>query len=125
VDRRVLRCVTIDTNWWKSFIQARLATPTGDRGALTLYKSEPYRHALLAEHLTAEYRVRTFGRGREVDEWKQKPDRPDNHWLDCLVGCAVGASMLGVSVEGGKQATSGTPRISFAELQRRAREGRR
>jgi hypothetical protein len=26
------------------------------------------------------------------------PTRPDNHWLDCLVGCAAAASMLGVSL---------------------------
>ena len=33
-----------------------------------------------------------------VDEWKAKPGAPDNHWLDCLVGCAAAASMLGVSL---------------------------
>jgi hypothetical protein len=26
-----------------------------------------------------------------------KPSRSDNHWLDCLVGCAVAASICGVS----------------------------
>jgi len=25
-------------------------------------------------------------------------DAVDNHWLDCLVGCAAAASMLGVSL---------------------------
>ena len=33
-----------------------------------------------------------------VREWPVPPTRPDNHWLDCLVGCAVAASMLGVRV---------------------------
>ena len=50
---------------------------------------------MLAEHLTSEYRVKTQGRGRTVDEWKLKPQHSDNHWLDCVVGCAVCASMLG------------------------------
>lgn len=124
VDGRQTRCVTIDTNWWKSFVHARLSTPLGDNGSLTLYRAEPYQHATLAEHLTAEFRTRTFGRGREVDEWKIKPDRPDNHWFDCLVGCAVGASMLGVGVDGGKRSPAGRQPTSFAEMQRIARERR-
>jgi hypothetical protein len=48
--------------------------------------------------LTAEYPVTTSGRGRTVEEWKQRVERPDNHWLDCLVGCAVAASMLGAKL---------------------------
>ena len=53
------------------------------------------RHRLFIEHLLSEYRVKTEGRGRVMDEWKQRPERTDNHWRDGLVGCAVGASMLG------------------------------
>ncbi len=93
--KRAIRHVIYDTNFWKSFIHARLAVPTGDKGALTLYGRIPGVHQLLAEHLTAEYRVKTQGRGRTVDEWKLKPERNDNHWLDCCAGCAVISSMLG------------------------------
>ncbi len=35
----------------------------------------------------AEYRVKTEGRGR----WTIRRERNDNHWFDCLVGCAVAA----------------------------------
>ncbi len=35
------------------------------------------RALLFAEHLTAEYRVRTKGRGRTVDEWKLPAHKPD------------------------------------------------
>jgi hypothetical protein len=55
---------------------------------------------MLADHLTAEYRVKSMAQGRTVDEWKLRATRPDNHWLDCLVGCAVGASMQGVVLLG-------------------------
>lgn len=95
---RQVRHVGYDTNYWKSFVHARLAVAMGDRGGLTLYGRNPERHRLLAEHLTAEYSVRTEGRGRTVDEWKAKPNQPDNHWLDCLVGAAVAASMEGVGL---------------------------
>jgi hypothetical protein len=76
--------------------------------------------ASFAEHLTAEYRVKTQGRGRTVDEWKQRPERGDNHWFDCLVGCAAGASIQGAVLPN----TSGSvplvarERLSFADLQK-------
>ena len=63
----------------------------GDPEALTLHKGH---HDLLIDHLTSEYPVRTEARGRVVDEWK-KAGR-ENHWLDCLVGAAVAASIAGV-----------------------------
>lgn len=94
---RLVRHVVYDTNYWKSFIYARLAVAMGDHGCLSLWGDDPERHRMFSDHLTAEYRVRTSGRGREVDEWKPKPNR-DNHWLDCLTGCAVAASMLGVTL---------------------------
>jgi len=95
--KRAIRHVVYDTNYWKSFIHARLAVALGDKGSLSLYGRIPGIHQLLAEHLTAEYRVKTQGRGRTVDEWKLKPERSDNHWLDCVAGCAVCGSMLGAT----------------------------
>ena len=96
--KRAIRHVIYDTNFWKSFIHTRLAVELGDKGNLSLYGRIPGVHQLLAEHLTAEYKVKTQGRGRTVDEWKLKPDRTDNHWLDCIAGCAVCASMLGAAL---------------------------
>lgn len=96
--QRAIRHIAFDTNFWKSFVHERLASPIGERGCLTLYGSRPYEHELYAEHMTAEFRVRTQGRGRTVDEWKLRPDRSDNHWLDCTVGCAVLASSMGCAL---------------------------
>jgi len=96
--KRAIRHVIFDSNFWKSFVHARLAVVLGDKGCLSLYGRHPQLHQLLAEHLTAEYRVKTVGRGRTVDEWKIRPNRSDNHWLDCLAGCAVCGSMLGATL---------------------------
>ena len=96
--KRAIRHVIYDANFWKSFVHARLAVALADKGNLSLYGRIPGIHQLFAEHLTAEYRVRTTGRGRSVDEWKLKPERNDNHWLDCLAGCAVCGSMLGATL---------------------------
>lgn len=96
--KRAIRHALFDANYWKSFIHARLAVAMGDKGCLSLYGRDPNSHLLLAEHLTSEYRVKTEGRGRKVDEWKLRPEASDNHWLDGIVGAAVAASILGASL---------------------------
>lgn len=93
--KRAIRHVVFDTNFWKSFVHSRLSVAQGDEGCLSLFGKNPLYHQLLAEHLTAEYKVKTQGLGRTVDEWKLRPQRGDNHWLDCLAGCAVCASIQG------------------------------
>jgi hypothetical protein len=119
---RAIRHVTFDTNFWKSFVHARLSVAIGDPGCLTLFGRNGEDHRLLAEHLTAEYKVRTQGRGREVDEWRLRADGLDNHWLDCLVGAAVGASIEGVVLTSGHAPKRKREKVSMAELQRRARD---
>ncbi len=98
--KRAVRHVVYDTNYWKSFIYSRLAVVLGDKGCLSLFGKRPDAHELFAEHLVSEYRVKTIGRGRTVDEWKLKPQSSDNHWFDCLVGCAVAASIQGAVLPG-------------------------
>jgi len=115
--KRAVRHIIFDSNFWKSFIHSRLAVPMGDRGCLSFYGRHPSLHQLMAEHLTAEYYVKTAGRGRTVNEWKLRPERSDNHWLDCLAGCAVCASMLGATLpEFGFARTSVKNRIKLSNL---------
>ena len=118
--RRQIRHALIDTNYWKSFVHARLAVAMGDGGCLSLFGRKPAEHQLIAEHVTAEYRVRTEARGRVVDEWKLRAGNADNHWLDCLVGCAVAASVQGAVLPGTdvKSAPS-RQRVRLSDLQGR------
>ncbi|GAA4445995.1 terminase gpA endonuclease subunit [Novipirellula rosea] len=120
--KRAIRHVIYDTNWWKSFTHARLAVAMGDRGCLSIFGDRPDQHRMFAEQATAEYYVRTEGRGRTVDEWKARPEQPDNHWLDCLVGSAVAGSMQGALLFGTDvPAQPKRKRVSFSELQRKKR----
>jgi len=117
--KRAVRHVVFDTNYWKTFCHARLAVAMGDKGCLSLFGDNAERHRLFAEHITAEYRVKTAGRGRTVDEWKLRPEASENHWLDCLVGCAVAASIQGVVLFGAGQGSAPKrPRLKLSELQR-------
>ena len=79
--------------------------------------------ALLSEHLTSEYRTPTIGRKRSVDVWKLKPNMVDNHWWDCLVGCAAAASMLGCCLPGLESVAAGSRSsapMKLSSLQRRS-----
>jgi hypothetical protein len=51
---------------------------------------------MLSLHLASEYPTPTTAKGVTVDTWARRPDA-DNHWWDCLIGCAVAASVAGLS----------------------------
>lgn len=116
--KRAVRHVVYDTNYWKSFTHARLGVPMGDPGCLSLFGREASRHRLLADHLTSEYRVKTEGRGRTVDEWKLRVAGLDNHWLDCLVGSAVAASLQGAVLFGTDHKVAVRPRVRLSALRK-------
>jgi hypothetical protein len=88
-----------DTNFWKSFMHARLFVPAGGPGSLTLFKADPQTHRMIADHLHAEYPIPVESQGRKVNEWSQRPNHPDNHLFDCLVGCCVCGSILGARLD--------------------------
>jgi hypothetical protein len=117
--------VAVDVNWWKTFVHARLSIAAGDPSALTLFGKSADEHRLFSEHIAgSETWTLTHGHGRDVQEWKLRPTRPDNHWLDCLVGCAVAASMCGVALEGMDKKVvkdRGGQRLRLSDLQRSRR----
>ncbi len=116
--KRAVRHVTYDTNFWKSFTHARLAVMQGDPGSLSLFGRDSRVHEVFASHLTSEYRVKTEGRGRVVDEWKLRLAGADNHWLDCLVGCAVAASMEGSVLFGTDARFVARPKVRLSAIRK-------
>ncbi|MCL2701948.1 MAG: phage terminase large subunit family protein [Phycisphaerae bacterium] len=89
--------VQLDTNFWKSFVHDGLAAAPADRGCIGIYGTAKTDHGLLAEHIARSERwVEVTGPYGTVREWSMLPTRPDNHWLDCLVGCAAAAGMCGI-----------------------------
>jgi len=91
------RVVLADINAWKSIVAKRLR---GDlESGVSWFGTRPHEHEMLCDQLTAEYAIKVSGRGRRVDEWKNRPGR-DNHLWDCLIGAAVGASLQGLTMAG-------------------------
>ncbi|MEM8738644.1 MAG: terminase gpA endonuclease subunit [Planctomycetota bacterium] len=113
--RRGKRHVVIDTNRWKSLVHDRLRSPLGSPGAITLHADPAGRHKMLVDHLTAERPTQTAANGRSLQIWEAISNR-DNDWLDCLVGCAVAASTLGV----GAGLSQDAPPAPAARRRRRA-----
>ena len=119
-----IRHVTFDANHWKTFVHQRFKVQFGGRGCLSLYgknssgrQLETTHHMDWAEQHCAEFPVKTEGRNRTVYEWQKKASHDDEHGGDCTVGCAVAASIEGISLD---EATSFTkkrkPSKSLQEL---------
>lgn len=98
--KRAGRYGRYNTNYWKSRLVDQLGLALGDNGAITLYGRDPAEHGLLWEHFMAETATAVTANGRTVAEWRIRPGIADNHWLDCMVGCMVAASILGVAIPG-------------------------
>jgi hypothetical protein len=95
-DKRRYKAIKIDTNFWKSDIHDSFGLQIGDRGGLTLWGLDPIVHEMFSEHLTAEDVVSVEAKGNKVYEWTEKRGGQDNHFFDCIVGCAVAASFIGI-----------------------------
>jgi phage terminase large subunit GpA-like protein len=109
--------VLVDVNHWKRFVHECLATAAGDRGCLSLFGKDGRMHELLAEHVTRSERwTNLTGPYGTVREWSPLPSRPDNHWFDCLVGCAAAASMCGIRAPGQEAAPRPKPRRRRASV---------
>jgi hypothetical protein len=118
---RAVRLLKLDVNFWKTFVAHRLATLA--KGGLTVFGTDPASHELLAHHLEAEKCEKVIKKGRVIWQWHAIPGR-DNHWLDCLVGCFAGASMLGCRLEQNRDTGETKKRQTLAELARLASGGR-
>lgn len=112
------RHLLIDVNAWKTFMFSRLRVGMGGRGAWSLFGSESEDHKLYADHLSAEMPIEVEAKGRKIIEWKLKASRPDNHWLDCLVGVGVAASVQGASLKEVSGPKRSGVRIKLSDLQK-------
>lgn len=109
------RLCVFDPNVWKTFATERLLSPTASRGAVNLFGKAPHEHQLIADHFCSEFRTRTEGRGRTVDEWQIKPGLTDNHLFDCMVGACVIANVQGLEWQAGALAgqVTSTPKTTM------------
>lgn len=115
-----------DVSRQKDFIMNRLSSPPGSIGSISLCKGTPEDHEMVADHIcNSEYPEPVTARGMTKNLWKERDGSPDNDWLDCLVGCATVASMLGACLvtggEGNLPQRSGRRKLSELAATKRGR----
>lgn len=90
----------IDTNRWKSAVADRLQLPPGDRNAILLPGKRPGENRMLCDQLCAETRTTVTNEkdGSQCEVWRRKPDRPDNHLGDAVIGSVVAATLTGLQL---------------------------
>lgn len=118
-DRKLLRSIFSDVNYWKSQMHQGLSVPQTHTQAVVFFAGATSQHQLLADHLSSERAARVKSKERIVDEWELPSNRPDNHWWDTLIGCAVLASICGIRK--GENATQAKPKPRPANRVRQLR----
>lgn len=88
----------VNADAWKTWLHARLATPAGSAGGMTLFQTLPREHLAFCKHLTAERPVDEFVPGKGLQR-RWETIRRQNHWLDtgylaCAAGHFCGARLL-------------------------------
>lgn len=97
LEQRDAKLLSVRADQWKTWLHARLQTPVGRPGGLTVHDGGD--HLGFAKHLTAEKKVEEFIPGRSVaTRWEQV--HRNNHYLDstclaCVAGHAAGERLIG------------------------------
>lgn len=100
------RQLQIEVNAWKTIVAELLTTPIGDPGAATVFRSSKMStHEMWGDQISVEvpHKQKSEKHGTQMVIWSN-PGNPDNHFFDCKVMCAVGASILGAKRIGHKEA---------------------
>lgn len=112
-------CIIFDTNYWKTKWHRGIALPSGSRGAIYLFATDPTQHQMVADHCRSEKPKEVTWGSRVVYEFGEPKPGSDNHYWDCMVGNMVAASKAGIkSVQAEAKRK---PRMSLEELQRMAK----
>ena len=90
----------VDSNMWKAQTHMLFSAATGGPGSLSLFKAPYFQHEMYAAHLNAEFcdKVSVAAKGREVDEFSDRPGSPDNHHFDNTYNCPAGLAYLGCKI---------------------------
>lgn len=110
-----------DACMWREWAQRACMVPEGGNGAIRLFGNNKTVHETLAAHICSEkLKEKVFTNDGEKYVWEESPI---NHYLDCLVGTAVMAGIVGARPAGIvtklKQKS-----ISLAQIQRQKKRNR-
>lgn len=120
------RMLEANADRWKTWLHARIQTPMGQPGALTLHHgTSPNEHLSFGKHMTAEIKRETFEAGKGVIiYWEQK--HHNNHFLDstalaCVAGHACGERLMGEKPANPPQVQKTDNTVSGSDFMNRGR----
>ena len=112
---RKIALIDVNADYWKSFVHARLTTPMGQPGAMTLFAGE---HFSFAKHLTAEKKVEEFVAGRGVViRWVAV--HRNNHYFDATALSCAAANALKQKLVQEENPEAKTPPAAAAPVKKR------
>jgi len=93
--------LAMDVSRLKDFLFARLSSPKGSPGSISLFKAPAEDHEMFCHHVcSSEYPVAVAARNIIKNQWTVREGTSfDNDWLDCCVGSMALASTLGASLK--------------------------
>lgn len=85
---------TFNADYWKLWLQERLRTKVGCKGALTLFRADSKNeHAKVSNHLASEQLKREWDAKKGmVEKWVKTGE---NHWLDCAAMASAAGDSVG------------------------------
>lgn len=95
--------IEFDADHFRTRVQTGLAKNAGSQklpGRISFNGGKPSK--FLAHHLAAKAVTMVEGTRRTIEHWKNKPGQDQDHWLDDLVMCRVGAEHEGMRAAGGE-----------------------
>jgi len=97
--------IIADVNRGKTFLMDRLATPLEAPGSIALFNAPAEDHELFTIQVCdSEYPEPVSARGITKDMWQVREGvQIDNDYLDCLTGCVLMMTKLGVYLPSQKQ----------------------
>lgn len=120
-DRPLQRRMMFDTNHYKSFVHERLGVSAKSKASLALFGDAALDHKMVADQLTSEKPITVEAKGRKVVQWILPPNKPDNHFLDCVAACSAAAEERGARL---KETAAAAPiirkKVRLSDLQRAA-----
>lgn len=95
--------LTYDANVWKTHVSELFRADKDSKTSITIFGKDGRRkpkHQMFCEQVTSEYPVSVESPIRKTVVWKVRPNA-DNHFLDCVSGCALLAHTLGAKLPTG------------------------
>ena len=95
VKQHMLRECLFHPHFWKGRMNTAFSLPLNSPSSISLYGADPRHHEMFAAHATSHYSIEAGSGETKWTDWLLYPGVERDDLWDCVVGCAVAASIEG------------------------------